>query len=275
MQKPKETRPLNFIDRDVGMEINFIAISIGNSRTQICTFIDGALTSPQTIDNSEIDSIAELVAVAYLEIADKEDAAIILASVVPDLGIKAELQINNKLSSKVIRIERDMDVPIGRQIDEDTTPGEDRLLNCAGAYDTLKQECIVVDAGTAITVDFVDGQGTFHGGAIMPGMQMMLNAMHSGGSLLPELKVTKPTVTIGHNTKDAMLSGVYYGARGAIFQLIEKYAEQIGSYPLIITTGGDAELLFDGDDLIDRIVPNLTLLGMKTTIKSALEAEKL
>ena len=256
------------------MEINFIAISIGNSRTQICTFIDGALTSPQVIDNHELDTIAEIVAVCYLEIADKEDAAIILASVVPDLGIKAELQINNKLSSKVIRIERDMDVPIGRQIDDNTTPGEDRLLNCAGAYDTLKQECIVVDAGTAITVDFVDGTGTFHGGAILPGMQMMLDAMHTGGALLPELKVTKPKECIGHSTEEAMYSGVFYGARGAIFQLIEQYAEKIGSYPLIITTGGDADLLFDGDDLIDRIVPNLTLLGMKSTLRAALEAEK-
>ncbi len=255
------------------MELNFIAISIGNTRTQFCTFIDGALTEHQIIDNHQIETLPEMVAVSYLDIADKKDPAILLASVVPQLATQAESLINQKLASQVIRIQRDIDIPLGLQTDPDANTGQDRLLNGAGAYDTLKQACVIVDAGTAITVDFIDGQGTFHGGAILPGMQMMLDAMHQQASQLPKVKLQKPTEPIGHNTQQAMLTGVYYGARGAILKLIETYAEHAGAYPLVIATGGDAPLLFEDDDLIDRIVPHLTLLGMKTTFKAALESE--
>ena len=51
--------------------------------------------------------------------------------------------------------------------------GEDRLLNAAAAFDKLNQSCVVVDAGTALTIDYIDGKGTFHGGAIVPGAQLI------------------------------------------------------------------------------------------------------
>src|SRR5699024_575466 len=108
-----------------------------------------------------------------------------------------EKQIGLNLNIPVQRIEHDINIPIGRQLDPEAIVGEDRLLNAAASYDVLKQACVVIDAGTAITVDFVDGQGTFHGGAIAPGAQSMLNTLADKTSQLPEVELKAPREYIG------------------------------------------------------------------------------
>src|SRR5699024_6071301 len=132
------------------------------------------------------------------------------------------------LNIPVQRIEHDINIPIGRQLDPEAIVGEDRLLNAAASYDVLKQACVVIDAGTAITVDFVDGQGTFHGGAIAPGAQSMLNTLADKTSQLPEVELKAPREYIGHNTTEAMRGGVFYCLRGMVRELVEHYAHQAG-----------------------------------------------
>jgi type III pantothenate kinase len=144
--------------------------------------------------------------------------------------------------------------------------GEDRLLNAAAAYGELKQACIVVDAGTALTVDFIDGAGTFHGGAIAPGARLMLDALHGQTAQLPEVELKPPAEPIGHSTVEAMRTAAFHGLRGMVRELVEKFAETVGQYPLVIATGGDAELLFKDYELIERIVPDLTLRGLAVTV---------
>jgi len=164
-----------------------------------------------------------------------------------------------------------VNVPIGRQLDPESLVGVDRLLNAAAAYDTAKQACVVVDAGTAVTIDFVDGEGTFHGGAILPGVRMMLQALDEKTAQLPEVGFKPPAEAIGHNTAEAMLTGVFHGVRGAVRELTEKYAEQYGAYPRVIATGGDAPALFEGYELVEDIVPELTLQGLSVARRHQLE----
>ena len=144
------------------------------------------------------------------------------------------------------------------------------LLNAAAAFDVLKQSCVVVDAGTAVTVDFVDGSGTFHGGAIAAGAQLSLDALHRRTAQLPEVVLARPLEAIGHSTVEAMRGGAFHGVRGMVRELVEHYAEQAGSYPTVIATGGDAELLFADFDLVERIVPELTLMGLAVTLRVAM-----
>jgi type III pantothenate kinase len=171
-------------------------------------------------------------------------------------------------------VERDIAVPIGRQLDPESMVGDDRLLNAAAAYNTAKQACVVVDAGTAVTIDFVDGAGTFHGGAIVPGAKMMLDALHERTEQLPEVAMQRPVEAIGHSTAEAMRCGAFHGIRGMVRELVERYAEAAGGYPLVIATGGDAKLLFEDDELIERIVPDLTLMGMAVTLESHQKSEE-
>ena len=99
---------------------------------------------------------------------------------------------------------------------------------------------------------------------------MQLDAMHRGSDALPELDFMRPDDDpFGRSTAQAMLHGVYHGIRGTVRQLVELYALRYGAYPMVIATGGDAETLFADEELIDRIVPNLTLVGITTTARPA------
>lgn len=254
------------------MSLNLLAISVGNTRTRLGIFIDGKLEEDLALENTKYTILIEKLREAYEKIAPYEDPTVMLASVNPPLAERIENFVTSEISPPhFLRTERDIEIPIGRQLDPEAMVGEDRLLNAAGAYEVLKQACVVVDAGTAITIDFIDGEGTFHGGAIAPGANMMLKALHQHTAQLPEITVAKPIEAVGHNTIEAMRSGMYHGLRGMVKELVEQFAETAGTYPIIVVTGGDAEMLFEGDPLIDRIAPHLTLFGMIVTLKKANE----
>jgi type III pantothenate kinase len=254
------------------MNVNLLAISIGNTRTQFGTFVDGKIIERQILTNDSMSALGVVLDQGYAALRDVENAAVVLASVNPRLTDAIAQAVADKLGTVSQRVERDLPIPIGRQLDRESLVGDDRLLNAAAAYDTLKQACVVVDAGTAITVDFIDGAGTFHGGAIGPGARMMMQSMHRGTSQLPEIEMQRPEEAIGHNTAEAMRSAVFHGLRGMVRELTEKYAEVAGSYPTVIATGGDAEMLFGDYELVERVVPDLTLLGIAVTLQAAQQA---
>ena len=161
-------------------------------------------------------------------------------------------------------------------ITDDSTVGQDRLLCAVGASVRAEQACVVVDAGTAITVDFVDGEGTFQGGIIAPGVQMMLDALHERTAALPKVPFALPDRALGPFGKDtthAMRLGVLNAARGLARHTIEQYAEAFGGYPQIVATGGDAPALFEHDDLVEHIVPDLQLIGIAEACARVLDAD--
>jgi type III pantothenate kinase len=143
--------------------------------------------------------------------------------------------------------------------------GMDRVLNVAAAYEQIGHACVVVDAGTAITVDVCNDAGEFLGGAIAPGVKLQLDALHAGTAQLPQLDPSQfaaPSGAIGRSTAQAMLHGVYHGIRGMVKELAENYATELGRWPEIVATGGDAARLFTDWELIHAISPDLTLYGI-------------
>jgi type III pantothenate kinase len=128
---------------------------------------------------------------------------------------------------------------------------------------------VIVDVGTAITVDLVSADGAFLGGAILPGLQMSARALHEFTDLLPLVDVSElaaPPPALGTATEPAMQSGLFWGAVGAMRELIEQLHKAAtggrAGRPQVFLTGGAgagvAELL--GSDA--RYVPNLTLAGI-------------
>jgi len=254
----------------MAQKINLLAISVGNTRTRIGAFVEGHLAQTATFANQRNGKISDSLDQAYAPLKDK-DTTILLSSVNPPVANWVEQEVTGHFKRSITRVERDLPIPIGRQLDPEAIVGEDRLLNAAAAFDVLKQACVVVDAGTAITIDFIDGAGTFHGGAIAPGAQLMLDTLNHRTAQLPEVEFEKPREAIGHSTIEAMKSGVFYGLRGMVHELVERFAQSTGQYPLVVATGGDADLLFREDELVDRVVPDLTLLGIAATLRTALE----
>lgn len=249
--------------------MNLLAINVGNTRTQVGAFIGEKLTEQRRCANLEMEAIGDAIAELHDGVREGDESAIYLASVNEEAAERATGLVGKRLGLAVVRIERDVPVPIGRQLDPEAIVGEDRLLNAAAAFDRLKQACVVVDAGTAVTVDFVDGSGTFHGGAILPGLSMQAAALHERTAQLPLVDFQRPEEPIGHNTVQAIRAGLFHGLRGAIRELVERYAETYGAYPKVLATGGDAETLLEGYDLIDALIPDLTLQGMAVAYRYA------
>jgi len=169
------------------------------------------------------------------------------------------------LKDDLLLIGRDVPLPIETAVEDAEAVGVDRLCCAAAAFDRLGRACVVADFGTAITVDCVNGDGVFLGGAILPGLAMSARALHTWTAQLPEVELRQPDSVFGVNTTEAIVGGLIYGARGALRQLIEAYAENLGHWPLVLATGGDAELVVpsvDASDLVQAIVPDLALRGV-------------
>jgi type III pantothenate kinase len=249
---------------------SLVAVNVGNTRTHVGLFRQGALERSSRLSNDQPDAIVEAVRLAWSELDDSE-APVAIASVNDEFAMPLRSRIELD-EAQVIVIGDDVAVPIGESLDPETLTGVDRLLNAAAAWDRLKQACIVVDAGTAVTVDFVDGAGVFQGGAIAPGARLQLSAMHEHTSALPAISFARPDEdAFGRNTRQAMLNGVFYGLRGLVWKLVERYAEAYGAFPLVIATGGDANALFEGDELVNHVVPDLTLLGIEVAVRWAMQ----
>jgi type III pantothenate kinase len=145
--------------------------------------------------------------------------------------------------------------------------GMDRLA-AAVAVNRLRaptHAAIIVDAGTAITVDAVDRQGTFLGGAILPGFGMISRALFADTDLLPRVDATftaPANEVIGRSTESAIRSGIFWGGVGAIRELVERFAERLGPAHQLFVTGGDARLLTGFLDPQAQFVPELVLDGI-------------
>lgn len=258
---------------DAPSESRIVAVSVGNTRTRFGVYQGAEAVSTRYESNADLDALVDAIAAAAREVEQSPEGAVVVASVNARVADPLVEALSGRTSAPVLRIGADIPAPIMHTLDERHTTGIDRLLAALAAFHNLRQACVVIDAGTAVTIDFVDGEGSFHGGAIAPGAGMMLRALHEQTAQLPEVAFQRPDAeTFGKSTREAMLNGVYFGIRGTVRMLAERYAERYGAYPRIIATGGDAETLFEGDEFVEQIAPDLVLQGVAL---SAIAASRL
>ena len=251
----------------------FLAITVGNTRSAIAILDDAVIEDKSSFNSTQTSDIVEYALKVWKSL-EGESPQIVMASTNESAASKISATLEDQTSKQIWQIGEDVPVSIGRHLDPETITGVDRLLNGAAAWELAKQACVVVDAGTCVTVDFIDGEGTFHGGAIAPGARMQLEAMHNGTTTLPEVEFEPPlNEAFGKNTAQAMLQGVFHGIQGMVRQLTEQYAARYGAFPRVIATGGDALTLFEDDDLVEQIVPDLQLQGIAISVAHAMSVE--
>ncbi len=243
------------------MEINLLVLNVGNSRIACGTFVAGELRGVTRHRIDERAAWQKAIVDAWASL-DGRDAAVVAATVNPPLIEAIEHVVDLAIGRNVVWVGKSLDLPIRVLTDKPAETGVDRVLNVAAAHEQIESACVVVDAGSAVTVDCCNDGGDFIGGAILPGAAMMLAALHAHTAKLPEVTLAVPQGPVGKNTEQAMLHGVYHGIRGAVKELVEIYATDLGRWPEVIATGGDAKLLFDGWELIHAIAPDLTLYGI-------------
>ncbi|TWT32785.1 type III pantothenate kinase [Blastopirellula retiformator] len=169
------------------------------------------------------------------------------------------------------------DLPLPIAVTAPEKVGMDRLAAAVGASAIRDAErpAIIIDAGSAITVDVVAANGSFIGGAIVPGMKMAARALAGQTDLLPEITVDVGEVptAIGTDTLAAMRSGLYYSAVGGVRELIARFTAQLdGPAPQIIFAGGDAAKLAPQLDVASETIDHLVLGGVAIAVRTAKEA---
>jgi len=165
------------------------------------------------------------------------------------------------------------DLPLEVALERPDMVGIDRLLDAVAANHLRRPDrpAIIVDLGSAITVDLVSSQGVFLGGVIMPGIAMSARALHEFTDLLPEIEMSElctPPPPLGTSTVPAMRSGLYWGAVGAIRQLIELLGDHVTGEREVFLSGGAGPAVAELIGRSVRHVPHLTLAGIALTARA-------
>jgi type III pantothenate kinase len=141
--------------------------------------------------------------------------------------------------------------------------GADRIVNGIAAYEKYRDACIVVDFGTATTVDFISKKGEYVGGAIAPGLLISLEALFQRASKLPRIEIVKPKEVIGKNTINSIQAGIFYGYVGLVDGLVQRIQKENGAHAKVIATGGLAPLVASECSTISEVDEFLTLQGLR------------
>ena len=202
----------------------------------------------------------------------KDVEAIGISGVVPDIVNEVLEAARKETKLPVLRYRKDFKPGIEIGVDMPDAAGDDRVANTRAAYHLAKGGAIAVDVGTASTVDVVTKDGIFVGGAILPGIQMMLDALHKRTALLPQIKPNSPITAVGSDTQQAILSGVVLGLAGAVDTLVRNMRKEkkLEHCPVYLV-GGDADLVNRYLVTAVQKVPHLTLLGVALDLIAAAE----
>jgi type III pantothenate kinase len=245
------------------MDINLLCLAIGNTRVAVAAFVAGNLESVRRVAVSDRAGLTQAVTEMWNLVSELTDPAVAGASVNPPAVEPIEHIATQITGARVEWVGRDLDLPIRVLTEHPEETGVDRILNIAAAYEQIGKACVVVDAGTAITIDCCNDAGEFVGGAIAPGVAMMLDGLHEKTAKLPRVELAIPLpAPFGRDTTQAILHGVYHGVRGMVQHIVENYASALSAWPDVIATGGDAELLFKDWEVIHAVAPDLTLYGI-------------
>jgi type III pantothenate kinase len=244
------------------MDINLMVLNVGNTRLAVGVFVKGSLEYVKRLSHEQRADWEGVIRDAWDRIKDGEQPSVAGASVNPPLIEPLEHVVKQVTGETIEWVGREIDISKRIKTDVPAETGVDRVLGVMAAYEQMGKACVVVDAGTAITVNCCDDKGNFIGGAIAPGVAMQLDALHDRTAKLPRVNFAAPAEVFGKSTEQAILNGVYHGARGMVKELLENYATELGNWPEMIATGGDAEKLFEGWELVHAISPDLTLYGI-------------
>lgn len=155
-------------------------------------------------------------------------------------------------------------LPIRLDYKTPATLGADRIAAACGAWSLYGgKPCLIVDAGTCITVDFLDAEGVYHGGAIMPGLQMNLQALHTFTAKLPLIDISgvNKAPVLGRTTEESILAGTLGATMLALGGFVALYKQKAPG--LVVTlTGGDADRLTAAGASGWELQPNLTMIGL-------------
>ena len=245
-----------------------LALDAGNTNTVLGVFRDKKLVAnwrlttarDQTVDEYGILT-RDLFTLAELE--PREIGGIIISSVVPPLNSTLAGMADRYFHRKALFVEPGVKTGMAVLVDNPLEVGADRIVNGVAAFDKYGGPCIVVDFGTATTIDVISARGEYLGGMIVAGVGISAEALFSRAAKLQRVEVKDPGKVIGRNTVEQIQAGLYYGAIDQIDGLLSRTKAEFGSPLKVIATGGLAGLIAGGSKHIEHTDEFLTLDGLR------------
>jgi type III pantothenate kinase len=248
-----------------------LVVDVGNTHTHFGVFADDETEVAQhwrfaTVRESTRDelgaALANLLALRGLRFEDIGSS--IVSSTVPQLSQEWTAMADLYLNHRMLVVGPSVRTGMPIRYDNPHEVGADRLANAVAAYERVRDTCVVVDFGTAITYDVVSAAGEYLGGIITPGAEISIDALYERAAKLPKVELAAPRALIGKSTVDAIRSGVVYGFAAQVDGIVRRLRDELGAATTVIATGGLAGLLvpFVGE-LIDAVDDLLTLNGLR------------
>ena len=181
--------------------------------------------------------------------------------------------LENEIEIRNLKEVRTSDIsPVNLDYETPETLGIDRYLACLGAFSASKKGVVVIDAGSACTIDYMNEQGVFQGGVIMPGFRSIMSVFKETAPELPEIKIGIPEHFPGKSTKESLQWGQVGFFVDGVISILEAYDEKYDDYDLFLT-GGDAGILFELLGHVGEVNPHLVLMGLKEAAASRVSSQ--
>ncbi len=215
--------------------------------------------SSTTIDEYEV-FLATLLA---RQKAPRKISRAIISSVVPPVTPTIVRLLEERFSVTPLVVGVGIKTGIKIAVPEPHTVGADRIVNTVAAKHLFGSPALVVDFGTATTIDYLSADGAYQGGVIAPGPILALESLSSRTAKLPRVELAWPKSVVGNTTVTCMQSGAVVGYLCLVEGLIERIQAEVGRIEHVVATGGLGRLYSEHSKVISRYDPHLTLKGMK------------
>jgi type III pantothenate kinase len=205
----------------------------------------------------------------FLSLADlscsSQITGVAISSVVPRATQELREMTTRYFGFDAVVVEPGIKTGIAILTDNPREVGADRIANAVAAHELFPDEpVVIVDFGTAITVDAVSAKGEYLGGAIAPGIDTAATALFSATALIRRVELVEPPGSaIGKSTVTSVQSGIMYGTAGLVDGLTERIVDELGDKTRVIATGGLAPVLLNLCRYLERLEPTLTLEGLR------------
>lgn len=241
------------------------AIDVGNTQTVIGLWDNEwkVVWRLETDFSRTEDELAGILKpLCDLETVPFRASQVVVASVVPAMNFAIERLAERWLGAEPLFLNSGEAVGLKVDYDPSHAVGADRIANALAALELCEPPIVVVDFGTATTFDAISKDKVYVGGAILPGVQISMQALVGNTAKLPQVDLVAPKRAIGHSTVESLQSGVMLGYAGAIDALAVRIRKELGGGQ-VIATGGLAGSFIGLCQELDRLEPSLTLDGLR------------
>jgi type III pantothenate kinase len=189
--------------------------------------------------------------------------ALVISSVVPPLNHTLEQMCQKYLKIDYVFVGPGVKTGMAIKYENPREVGADRIVNAVAGYEQYGGPLIIVDFGTATTFCAISSRGEYLGGAIAPGIGISTEALFARAAKLPRVEMIRPPSVIGKNTVSSMQSGIVFGFAGQVDEIVRRMKNELEGDPLVLATGGLAEMIAGESKTIDRVDQFLTLNGLR------------